>query len=129
MDMLQQPPDLFVRITCNSNTQMLECEIMDQGIGIQNEDEIQRAFQFAVSSSHQKWDRLDEQQSYAMVRSPISSLGVGLTLSRMMMQKFGGNVYLKNRVQPTELDKTNVINVGCSAFLHLPLRDDIQEIL
>lgn len=148
-----QPLDLFVQWTLHPerpNNMMLVCEIMDQGIGFQNdpEKEIQHAFQFATSGTgttsssdntnsntkQQRWDRLQEQQSYAMVRSPISSLGVGLSLSRMMMQRFGGNVELKHRSEPMQIlmDSSNTpveIGSGCTAYLSIPLRDDIDEVL
>ena len=54
------------------------------------------AFGSACSLLQVRWDRLHEQQSYATVRQPLSSLGVGLTLSRLMMRAFGGDLYLSN---------------------------------
>jgi len=54
------------------------------------------AFKFTHTSSPQRWDRIEEQQSYATVRAPLGSLGVGLTSSRMMMRMFGGDVRLWN---------------------------------
>jgi Osmosensitive K+ channel histidine kinase len=122
------PPDLFVRVCSHRERDVMICEIIDQGVGIQEEKDLQRAFQFATSSSRQRWDRIQEQQSYAMVRSPISSLGVGLPLSRMMMQKFGGDVTLKYRSKPIQIGSI-VIDTGCTACLHLPLRDGIEEVL
>jgi hypothetical protein len=104
---------------------------MDQGLGLDHAG-IQRAFQFAESSSQQRWDRLDEQQSYGMVRAPIGSLGVGLPLSRMMMQMFGGDVRLERREEGERLSVSGnggvyVAEGGCSASLFLPLRGDTQE--
>lgn len=122
------PPDLFVRVCSHRKRDVMICEIIDQGVGIQEEKDIQRAFQFATSSSRHRWDRIQEQQSYAMVRSPISSLGVGLPLSRMMMKKFGGDVTLKYRSKPMQIGSME-IDTGCTACLHLPLRDDIEEVL
>jgi pyruvate dehydrogenase kinase 2/3/4 len=126
---LHNPPDLLVRMRYHPEKQtMLVCEIIDQGVGFKDEEEIQRAFQFATSSTGQRWDRLKEQQSYGMVRSPISSLGVGLPLSRMMMQRFGGDVILKRRSEPIQIDSFTV-DTGCTAYLYVPLRDDIEEVL
>ncbi len=57
----------------------LRIRIRDVGMGIEDEG---RAFGSACSLSQVRWDRLHEQQSYAAVRQLLSSLGVGLTLSR-----------------------------------------------
>ncbi len=126
----QIPPDIFIRIHHKPSDEQLVCEVMDQGLGLDNEEGIKRAFRFAESSSQQRWDRLDEQQSYAMVRAPIGSLGVGLPLSKMMLQMFGGDVTLEQRHQSNEVcinGDIRIINTGCSASLLLPLREDIQE--
>jgi hypothetical protein len=122
-------PHIFIRIHDKSPSHII-CEVMDQGVGLSNEG-IQRGFQFAESSSQQRWDRIDEQQSYAMVRAPIGSLGVGLPLSRMMMGKFGGDVLLEGRLEDQSLSVDNDVMVaksGCSASVVVPLRDDIPEL-
>ena len=80
------------------------------------------AFQFASSSADSRWDRLDEQQSYAMVRSPLQSLGVGLPLSRMLLQHFGGDLLLSNRD-----DGENGFASGCTATLVLNKNDILFE--
>ncbi|KAL7568449.1 hypothetical protein ACA910_012161 [Epithemia clementina (nom. ined.)] len=51
-------------------------------------------FGWGTSSSAERWDRLKEQQSYAAVRPPLASLGVGLPTSRAMLRQFGGNLEL-----------------------------------
>ena len=143
------PPDLIVRVRHTTKNEdndkatstagegsmqkYLVCEVMDQGLGL-SENGINRAFEFAESSSQQRWDRIDEQQSYAMVRAPIGSLGVGLPLSRMMMQMFGGDIHLECRTQVENIyiDETTEtpysLQVGCSASLILPVEDDIEEL-
>lgn len=118
------PPDMFVRIHHNESQEMLVCEILDQGIGI-NETGLERAFMFAESSSQRRWDRIDEQQSYAMVTQPITSLGVGLSLSKMMAQMFGGSVQLENRM--VDIDHSNVrIGKGCSSTVYLSTFDETE---
>ena len=89
--------------------------IMDQGIGIKNKE---KGFNFAQSSSEKRWDRLDEQQSYAAVRQPLGSLGVGLTISRLMMKVFGGDLHLSNH----EKARTG-IDSGCTATLMINCDD------
>jgi len=125
------PPDLFVSVSVRRHVgeETLLCEIMDQGVGL-NDEGLKNAFRFADSSSEERWDRIDEQQSYAMVRAPIASLGVGLSLSQMMMQMFGGEVHLKSRRESELLQTTKSVQLdsGCSATLHLPLCDDIKEL-
>jgi pyruvate dehydrogenase kinase 2/3/4 len=93
--------------------------IHDQGPGVSN---IARALSFAMSGDSKRWDRLEEQQSYAMVRSPLSSLGVGLPLARGMMRHFGGDLTLINRDLPTEK-----LDTGATATIILPKNDTILE--
>jgi signal transduction histidine kinase len=76
---------------------------------------------FLFASSAEKWDRLDVQQSYATVRSPLSSLGVGLPSSQWLLQHFGGDLELRNRGGDGD--------DGCTAVLRLPLNDDLPEFL
>jgi hypothetical protein len=75
-------------------------------MGIEDEG---RAFGFARSSSQVRWDRLHDQQLYAAVRQPLGSLGVGLTLSRLMMRAFGGDLSLSNN--------GGIVGNGCTAML------------
>jgi len=93
--------------------------IHDQGPGVSN---IPRAFAFACSGDPKRWDRLEEQQSYAMVRSPLSSLGVGLPLSRSMMRHFGGDLILNNRKEVGKL-----LDTGATASIILPKDDTVLE--
>jgi len=108
------PPDVHVRLVDGSES--VSIFVMDQGVGLA-EDGMRRAFRFAESSSLKRWDRIEEQTSYAMVRQPLGSLGVGLPLSRMMCQMFGGDVSISNREKGGRLDS------GCSAVIEL-LKDD-----
>ena len=97
----------------------IQIHIHDQGQGV---SDIPQAFAFATSNDLKRWDRLEEQKSYAMVRSPLSSLGVGLPLSRCIMQHFGGDVMLMNRTEPTDRLET-----GATACIILPKDDTILE--
>jgi hypothetical protein len=90
---------LFVHI--NKVDTHVVIQIMDQGGGLTHDNNksngttIQNLFHFAQRS--QKWDRLDDQQTYAMVRSPMHGLGVGLFMGRLQMRQFGGDVVLEDR--------------------------------
>ncbi|GKY91761.1 hypothetical protein MPSEU_000147800 [Mayamaea pseudoterrestris] len=98
---LSPPP---IRLEISDDTNDVRIDIYDQGKGLNvySDEEIETSlFALGVSSAGKKWDRIDEQQSYAMVRSPLSSLGVGLPLSRMMMKHFGGNVTLQRAQNET----------------------------
>ena len=57
---------------------------------------------FEFATRQDKWDRMDDQQTYAMVSSPIRGLGVGLALSRLHMRQFGGDLMLQDRPATTE---------------------------
>ena len=122
-------PDLYVKITSSGEADdSLVCHILDQGIGL-GEDSPKSAFKFAKSSSLKRWDRLDEQQSYAMVRAPLGSLGVGLPMSQIMMQSFGGDILLQNRecgYVPKEMGTS--LESGCTSSLILPRDDNIKGI-
>jgi len=107
---LPTPPDVCVRVIVDDGGDgggVVMCDVIDRGIGLgtldtrhctdddtDDDTDITTAFKFTHSSSPQRWDRIDEQQSYASVRAPLGSLGVGLTSSRMMMRMFGGDVML-----------------------------------
>lgn len=101
-----------IRIIVKETDSILSIDLIDQGLGFVNNDIdndgsnesdldhiIEDAFLLGHSSTNcKKWDRLNEQQSYAAVRSPLSSLGVGLHSSRCMMEHFGGSLrVVRNR--------------------------------
>ena len=90
----------------------LTIRVIDRGMGIQN---INQAFGFAQSSSPKRWDRINEQQSYAEVRQPLGSLGVGLPLSRLMLRIFGGDLIVTN-------NRDNK-GGGCTALLRISYDD------
>jgi pyruvate dehydrogenase kinase 2/3/4 len=90
----------------------LTIQIIDQGMGIRN---INEAYGFAQTSSPKRWDRIDEQQSYAAVRQPLGSLGVGLPLSRLMLRIFGGDLIVTNN--------TDREGGGCKALLRINYDD------
>lgn len=114
------PPPLQVTISCQKDENTVCMEIRDFGIGLPSETNSTKPnlFELGYSSAAKRWDRLDEQQSYAAVRSPMSSLGVGLPVSRLMMQHFGGSVTLES-----PRDETG----GAVARILLPRRDDVLE--
>jgi len=126
------PPSIYIRVKRQCD-QFLTCEIMDQGVGFNNEADggIDKAFQFTQSSSGERWERLDEQQSYAMVRSPLGSLGVGLTLSQMMLNFFGGDLFLSCRSggEQVEDDGSGLVTLdsGCNATFVLCTDPTVQE--
>lgn len=91
------PPPIAINVVqrnehCN---QRIGIDIIDQGTGVRD---ITAAFALGHSSIARKWDRLQEQQSYAAVRSPLSSLGVGLPVSCYMLEHFGGSLTLENNI-------------------------------
>lgn len=102
----QKPPSIIV--TVSSTEKHVTVRVRDHGVGLESED-VEKAFQFALTgSSSEKWDRLNEQQSYAAVTTPIRGLGVGLPLSRLMMETFGGFL---------ELESAEDASGGCIATL------------
>jgi len=106
------PPPVHINIDKKelpNESKFLRIQIKDQGTGLKNREQ---AFGFAQSSTQKRWNRLEEQQSYAAVRQPLGSLGVGLPLSRLMMRVFGGDLDVANH------DKEgDGIDSGCTATL------------
>jgi hypothetical protein len=113
--------------------QVVMIHVEDRGVGLGKDglsSVVPWAFQIgtssasSASSSSSKWDRLNVQQSYAPVRSPLNSLGVGLPVSRMMMRHVGGDVALRPRT-----DDAGGLNStpGCVATITLPLDTTILE--
>ena len=117
-----------IYIGLNDGNGSLVCNIYDQGLGL-DEKGIQRAFRFADSSASRRWDRIDEQQSYAMVRAPISSLGVGLSMSKMMMAVNGGSIHLENRMKDLAVSNNKSLSPGCTASIHFPQDDKLDLII
>lgn len=63
------------------------------------------------------YDRLDEQQSYASPQAPpLSGLGIGLPLARLMVSHFGG-----------ELQLASAPGLGTTCVVTLPLSDAVRE--
>ena len=87
----------------------------NEGVGL-NDHSRRKAFSFAETSQSHRWDRLQDQQSYAAVRAPLASLGVGLPLSRTMMRMFGGDITLQE-------NKSH----GCTATLIISTDPTILE--
>jgi len=113
-------PDIYLQIN-SVGKKFIVCNIIDQGTGL-DANMMSKAFCFAESSFSKRWDRIEEQQSYAMVRAPLGSLGVGLTLSQMMLQHLGGDACLVNRKHGKILLSNNremKIDSGCTAQLIL----------
>ena len=107
---------IFIQI--QETPEQVIIRILDQGGGCEK-DETQ-LFDFA--SCREKWDRLDDQQTYAMPRSPLRGLGVGLSLSQLMMHQFGGSLQLQNRPMSD-------LEPGMTATIVLPKDTNIPESL
>lgn len=126
---LSQPKPIRVHARIEEK-QYIVIDIIDEGVGLSDknnnnnnaDNNVNRFFEIGHTSANKKWDRLQEQQSYAAVRSPLSSLGVGLPVSKIMMSHFGGNVELL-----FGLGQPNNNNNGCTARIKIPLDTSILE--
>eukprot|EP01082_Thalassiosira_pseudonana_P001375 g729.t1 g729 contig10:610000-611305(+) len=115
------PPSVHINLSREAGH--LSVNVLDQGVGL-NEQRTEKAFRFADSTSQNRWDRLSEQQSYAAVRQPLGSLGVGLPLSRLMMRVFGGDVELANRDGGVTSHGDSKLDSGCTATLKISYDDN-----
>ena len=109
------PSNILIDVTRDEN--FMSIRVVDKGVGL-NVERSEKAFRFASSSTQKRWDRLDEQQSYAAVRQPLGSLGVGLSLSNLMMKCLGGSISLDN----------NHSEPGCTATLRVNYSDDYNAL-
>ena len=93
------PPAIYISIDDHHEEgddlkSYLSIDVLDQGGGFAKPELAQNTdvlFDF-VRTKTTMWDRMDNQQSYAAPSSPMQGLGVGLCLSRLDMQHFGGTV-------------------------------------
>jgi pyruvate dehydrogenase kinase 2/3/4 len=92
--------------------------IHDQGGGLPKG--IRPSSLFVFAQKEKLWDRMDDQTTYAMTRSPLRGLGAGLSLSRLTMQHFGGTVFLQNQV-------AGELQTGCTATIRLNLDEEQPE--
>jgi signal transduction histidine kinase len=117
--------------------------VYDQGGGLPSLPQ-QEEDPFVFAQAHRLWDRLDDQQTYAAVRSPMQGLGVGLYLSRLLLRHFGGTVRLESRSRLIVLDTTSctapmtgdaweessiVLEPGCTAVMEWGSGMDTPEYL
>lgn len=83
---------------------------------------------FDFATRQDKWDRMDDQQTYATVSSPIRGLGVGLALSRLHLTRFGGDLTLQDRPSRTRTTTTTELeHAGVTATLRLSKNFDTIE--
>ncbi|GMH90401.1 hypothetical protein TL16_g11759 [Triparma laevis f. inornata] len=72
----------------------LKVLVIDKGSGIPV-DKLDTLFNFG--HLHERYDRLDGQQSYAQPPSdPLEGIGIGLSLSSIIAEKYGGNLKVYN---------------------------------
>ena len=148
-----------VYIKCYDTPHSIIIDIVDAGTGMgdttttdTNSDDttprsttsIQRAFQLGhTTAASVRYDRLQEQQSYAAVQiPPLSSLGVGLPLSQYFVEHFGGTLQLWNNHDPTKNQQhpsrnttttttiattTAIPSTGCTARIELLKDNTIVE--
>jgi pyruvate dehydrogenase kinase 2/3/4 len=114
-------------------------DIQDRGVGLDDGSPPSVARMFLLGAAarppgggrRRRWDRLDVQQSYAAVRSPLHGLGVGLPVSRLMMRHFGGDLALLGSRQETDRDDpgggSSWGGAGCLARIRIPLDPDLPE--
>lgn len=124
------PPAIYISIDDHHEKgddlkSYLSIDVLDQGGGFSNPDLTKSTdimFDF-VRTKTTMWDRLDDQQTYAMPSSPMQGLGVGLCLSRLAMEHFGGTVDLKQH-PPLSMCQQHAfaeydVEAGCVASIRL----------
>ncbi|GMI55954.1 hypothetical protein ScalyP_jg1185 [Parmales sp. scaly parma] len=96
-----------VSVFINPTNFDLVLSVCDSGGGLPSPPE--ELFRFGQSKT--KYDRIEEQTSYAAARDPLQGVGVGLALSKIMLESQGlGSLKLFNRVPPDH---------GCVATINL----------
>ena len=96
-----------VSVFINPTNFDLVLSVCDSGGGLPSPPE--ELFRFGQSKT--KYDRIEEQTSYAAARDPLQGVGVGLALSKITLESQGlGSLKLFNRVPPDH---------GCVATINL----------
>ena len=108
---------LYITADYISDNQLIQISIHDQGGGLPTHKNPSNVFEFA--SSKKLYDRMDDQQTYAMTRSPLRGLGVGLNQSRLMLRHFGGDLKLVERQDGHRLSNGVELKKGVSTILEL----------
>jgi signal transduction histidine kinase len=117
-----------VHIICEEDLEKnsVVIDIVDAGTGLPKEGPT--AFLLGhTTAAAKRWDRLDAQQSYAAVQAPLSSLGVGLPISRHLMEHFDGSLELFNNNAETYEGDSSGSGKGCTARVVLRKDDSILE--
>mmetsp|Transcript_29423 Transcript_29423/g.70749 ORF Transcript_29423/g.70749 Transcript_29423/m.70749 type:complete len:511 (+) Transcript_29423:103-1635(+) len=112
---------IFVQV--HDTHDFIEIELLDQAGGI--EDDSKDLFSFC--QTQEIWDRMDDQQTYAMTRSPLQGLGVGLCMSRMYLQHFGGTLDLEDRQEEELALVSLLLKKGVNSRLRIPKNTSILE--
>lgn len=116
------PPVVDVRISEEDDRR--EVRVVDRGAGLPSDAAVARAFRFAETDAARRYDRADEQRSYAAPQTvPLRGLGVGLPLSRAMMRTFGGDLILENNQRVDD----DADAVGCVATVRFPKDVEVPE--
>ena len=139
------PPPLVVTAHEDpaQNSDMITLRVRDHGVGLPDTSNPENShdmdlFGWGTSSSSKRWDRIKEQQTYAAVRPPLASLGVGLPLSRTMLRQFGGDLELFSHSSNGRhgsgafregIEDDSPFVGGCTAQIKLPKTTDIDEVL
>lgn len=130
-----QLPTLYINIFEDDSGENVVIEIYDQGGGIGERFDLESLFRFAQRDT--VWDRMDEQQTYSQVRSPLKGLGVGLSLSRWHMRHFGGDLTLERRPAGAirviddsyHSSKWHVLEKGMTVTIKIPKDVDIPLVI
>lgn len=119
------PSPVTLRVA-DDDDDYLDVRVVDGGAGLPAEGSVARAMRFAeTDAGGTRYDRLEEQQSYAIPQTvPLRGLGVGLPLSRMMMRHFGGDLLLEDRSR-----SSNGNERGCVATIRIRKDTSVQETL
>jgi len=128
-------PSLYIDVYNDEKGENVIIQIHDQGGGIKEDFDLESLFQFGQRDT--VWDRMDEQQTYSQVRSPLRGLGVGLSLSRWHMRHFGGDLTLERRESETlrvrcdsgRRSKWHVLGKGTTATITIPKNADISLVV
>ena len=78
-----------------SSSDGLAIRVVDDGVGLE-ENSGKDLFQFGHVGKI-RYDRLNHQTSYAAVRDPLQGIGVGLPISKILMEQAGGGLTVQNR--------------------------------
>lgn len=103
--------DKVTSLELQDSPQKIIITVIDQGIGMTSH-QLSHAFRFLYFSTMKASEMVTQQLSYQPHSAPLQGLGCGLSMSKLFMQQFNGDLYLDSAGPGCGTTCTIVINTN-----------------